>query len=100
METKFILINNLTESLVLSVLDYNDHRKDSEMGFASFDLSKLREDAVHDGVEAPILKDGKERGILRFDVSFFPVMKPDTTGIEEIPDSSKCAHCTERHPLT
>jgi Ca2+-dependent lipid-binding protein len=89
METKFLLINNLTEQLVLSVMDYNDHRKNSEMGFASFDLSKLREDAVHEGVEVPVLKDGKDRGLLRFDVSFFPVLKPDTAGTEQVPDSSK-----------
>ena len=62
METKFILINNLTESLVLTVFDYNDHRKDTELGFATFDLSKLHEDSIHEGVELPVLKDGKEKG--------------------------------------
>ena len=90
METKFLLVNNLTESLILSVFDYNDHRKDSELGFATFDLSKLREDAVHEGLEDVIRKDGKDKGVLRFDVSFFPVLKPDTAGTEQIPDSSKC----------
>lgn len=89
METKFLLVNNLSESLTLAVFDYNDHRKDTEMGFASFDLSKLSEDAVHEGIEEVIRKDGKDRGTLRFDVSFFPVLKPDTTGTEEFPDSSK-----------
>ncbi|EKM60795.1 uncharacterized protein PHACADRAFT_246931 [Phanerochaete carnosa HHB-10118-sp] len=88
METKFILVNNLTETLNLSVLDYNDHRKDTEMGFATFDLAKLRDDATWEGVEAPVQKDGKERGTIRFDVSFFPVLKPGTAGIEEILDSN------------
>lgn len=90
METKFLLVNNLTESLVLSLFDYNDHRKDTDIGFASFDLAKLREDSVHEGIEEVIRKDGKSRGILRFDVSFFPVLKPETTGTEEIPDTSEC----------
>lgn len=77
METKFLLVNNLTESLILSLMDYNDHRKDSEIGSALFDLSKLREDATLEGLEAPILKDGKEKGSMRFDVTFHPVLKPE-----------------------
>ena len=89
METKFLLINSLAESLVLSVFDYNDHRKNSELGFATFDMSKLREDATQEGLELPVLKDGKERGNIRFDVSFFPVLKPDA-GVEQLPDSSEC----------
>ncbi|KAI0344135.1 tricalbin [Trametopsis cervina] len=87
METKFILVNSLTESLNLTVLDFNDHRKDFEMGFASFELAKLREDASHEGVEAPIFKDGKDKGILRFDVSFFPVLKPEPGSTEPLPDT-------------
>jgi Ca2+-dependent lipid-binding protein len=77
METKFILLNNLTESLVLSVYDYNDHRKNTLLGAASFELPALLEDATQEGLERPILKDGKERGTLRFDISFYPVLKPE-----------------------
>ena len=90
-ETKFILVNNLTESLVFSVLDYNEHRKDSEMGAATFDLTKLQEDATHEGIESKIIKDGKERGELRYDVSFYPVLKPqkiDGGKEEELPETS------------
>ncbi|KAH9949508.1 tricalbin [Amylocystis lapponica] len=70
METKFLLVNSLTESLVMSLLDYNEHRKDTEL-------------------ESAILKDGKERGTLRYDVSFYPVLKAEAGqgGIEEIPDT-------------
>ncbi|KAI0706072.1 tricalbin [Cytidiella melzeri] len=88
METKFILVNTLTDSLNLTVLDYNDHRKNTQLGFASFELAKLREDSQHEGVEAPVLKDGKEKGILRFDVKFFPVLKPDPQSTEPIPDTN------------
>ncbi|KAI0067953.1 tricalbin [Artomyces pyxidatus] len=89
-ETKFILINNVTENLILTVLDYNEHRKDTELGAASFELSKLNEDAIQDGLEAHILKDGKERGELRFDISYFPVLAPqvNASGVEELPESS------------
>lgn len=87
METKFILVNNLTDSLVLSLMDFNDHRKDSDMGNAVFELTKLREDATLEGLEASILKDGKERGMMRFDVTFYPVLKPevDSGGKESLP---------------
>ncbi|KAI0726177.1 tricalbin [Fomitopsis betulina] len=91
METKFILVNNLTDSLVLTLMDFNDHRKDSEMGSAVFDMSKLREDSTFEGLEASILKDGKERGMMRFDVTFYPVLKPETDsgGKEILPVDTK-----------
>ncbi|CCM00332.1 uncharacterized protein FIBRA_02362 [Fibroporia radiculosa] len=91
METKFLLVNSLTESLILSVMDYNEHRKDTEIGSAMFDLSKLREEGTYEGIEAPIQKEGKEKGILRFDVTFYPVLKPsvDTGGMEKVPNDTK-----------
>ncbi|CAL1696266.1 unnamed protein product [Somion occarium] len=89
-ETKFLLVNSLTESLVLTVFDYNDHRKDTELGAAVFDLSKLQEDATQDGIELPVLREGKDKGLLRFDVNFYPVLKPqvDQSGIEELPETT------------
>ncbi|KAF7437156.1 hypothetical protein PC9H_003992 [Pleurotus ostreatus] len=76
-ETKFLLIRSLGETLCFNVYDYNDHRRDTLLGVANFDLSKLIEDATQEGIVAPILKDGKDRGDLRFDVSFFPALKQD-----------------------
>ena len=60
------------------------------MGAASFDLSKLGEDGVQEGIETKVLKDGKERGELRFDVSFYPVLKPQIVDgkEEELPETS------------
>ena len=77
--------------LTLNVFDLNEHRKDTELGTASFDLSKLADDATYENIEAKILKDGKERGELRFDLSFYPVLKPqkiDGGKEEELPDTS------------
>ncbi|GLB36472.1 putative tricalbin [Lyophyllum shimeji] len=76
METKFLLVQSLNESLVLNLYDYNEHRKDNLMGSATFELSKLIEDATHEGIRSTLLKDGKERGELRYDVSFYPVLEP------------------------
>ncbi|KAI0666337.1 tricalbin [Trametes maxima] len=89
METKFLLVNSLTENLILKLWDYNDHRANTDLGFATFDLSVLEQDATQENIEVPILKDGKERGSIRFDVNFYPVLKPeaDSGGKEVIPDT-------------
>jgi Ca2+-dependent lipid-binding protein len=79
-ETKFLLVNNLTEQLVMSMYDYNDHRKNAEMGSATFELAQLLEDATQENLESPIVFDGKERGMLRYHVSFYPVLRPQALG--------------------
>ncbi|KAG6910551.1 hypothetical protein DXG01_009501 [Tephrocybe rancida] len=85
-ESKFILVNSLQESLVLNLWDYNDHRKDFLMGSSTFELSKLLEDATQEDIHSPILKDGKERGELSYDVSYFPVLEAPEG--EELPETS------------
>jgi Ca2+-dependent lipid-binding protein len=89
-ESKFLLVNNLTGNLVLTIMDYNEFRKDTEIGTTLFELAKLNEDATHDDLSTPILKDGKQRGELRFDVAYFPVLKSQVneSGVEELPESS------------
>jgi Ca2+-dependent lipid-binding protein len=67
-EVKFLLINSLTETLNLAVLDHNEHRKDTDLGSASFELSSLVDDASQEGLIRKVLKDGKEKGELKFDV--------------------------------
>jgi Ca2+-dependent lipid-binding protein len=71
-------------------MDYNEHRKDTELGASMFELGKLSEDATQEDLSLPILKDGKEKGELRFDVSYFPVLMPQVgeSGVEELPESS------------
>lgn len=87
METKFILINSLHESLTLNLYDYNDHRKDALLGTASFDMAQLQDDATCENINSTLLLDGKERGELRYDVSYYPVLKPDE-GETEVPDTT------------
>jgi hypothetical protein len=59
-------------------VDFNEFLKDTEVGSTVFDLAKLKED-------------GKQRGELRFDVFYFPVLKPQVneSGVEELPKSSE-----------
>ncbi|KAI9511781.1 tricalbin [Russula earlei] len=89
-ESKFILINNHTDNLVLTVMDYNELLKDTEIGASIFELSKLKEDATQDDLSLPVLKDGKQKGDLRFEVLYFPILKPkvNESGVEELPESS------------
>ena len=54
--------------LNFTIMDHNDHRPDGEMGTVTFELGQLTEDAVKEGNESAILKDGKERGMLRYDL--------------------------------
>jgi Ca2+-dependent lipid-binding protein len=87
METKFLLVNSLSESLILHLWDYNDHRKDSLLGTATFELGVLAEDSSHENIVTPLLKDGKDRGELRYDIEYYPVLEPEE-GSTEVPESS------------
>ncbi|KAG9044471.1 hypothetical protein FS837_008089 [Tulasnella sp. UAMH 9824] len=76
--THFVLLNqaNLNETLTLSVMDHNEHRKDTSLGQVNFDLTSILEDATQEGLVKEIMRDGKERGELQFDISYFPVITP------------------------
>lgn len=89
MESKFLLLNALNESLVLSLWDYNDHRKDTKLGSATFELSKLVEDATQEDIVSHLLLDGKDRGELRYDVSWYPVLEAEEG--KELGESSTLA---------
>lgn len=90
METKFLLINALNESLILNLWDYNDHRKDAMLGSATFELSKLLEDATQEELHSQVLKDGKERGEIRYDVSYYPVIEPKEGEDDSLETSKLC----------
>jgi Ca2+-dependent lipid-binding protein len=83
------LVNTLHETLTFNVLDYNEHRADTDLGAATFELTKLLDDSTHEGVNSTILKDGKDRGELRYDISYYPVLKAaKVDGKEELPETS------------
>ncbi|KAF8905450.1 C2 domain-containing protein [Gymnopilus junonius] len=87
-ETKYLLVNSLKDNLTLSIYDYNEHRKNSMMGTATFEFSKLLEDSTHEGIVSPILKDGKPRGELRYDVNYYPVLEPEEGQNERVSEST------------
>lgn len=72
-------------------MDYNDHRQNSLMGTVSFPLDVLEQDATQEDLVRPILKDGKDRGELHFEVNFYPVISPSKTSegtVEKLPETS------------
>lgn len=89
-ETHFILINSLADILAFSVFDYNDHRPDSLLGTVTQELAGLADDAEQESIVSRVISGGKDRGELRYDMSYFPVLQPtknpDGT-IEAPPDS-------------
>lgn len=107
-QTVFILINSLAEALTLTVLDHNEHRKDTPLGVATFELSHLAQDAIQEDLVANILREGKQRGEVRFDLwfiffyiyillfnasmirSFYPVLAPTIVDGKEEPMPETC----------
>lgn len=82
-ETLYIIITNFTDSLTISVFDYNDVRKDKDLGLATFPLDKLEEINEHENLNLEVIANGKPRGIVQTDIRFFPVLEglklPDGT---------------------
>ncbi|WVW80773.1 hypothetical protein I302_102759 [Kwoniella bestiolae CBS 10118] len=90
-ETHFILLNSLADVLNFNIFDFNDHRPDSLLGTVSHELNTLSDDAEQEGVVGKILGGGKDRGEFRYDLSYFPVLKPEKNPdgtVEPVPETS------------
>jgi Ca2+-dependent lipid-binding protein len=77
-ETVNIIVTSLKDSLTINLLDYNDIRKDKELGTATFALEQLEEDTDHENLHLEVMSGGRPRGILQADVRFFPVLEGAT----------------------
>jgi Ca2+-dependent lipid-binding protein len=90
-ETHYIIVTSFNDSLDIQVFDYNEFRKDKELGVASFSLENM--DSVQEFLNErlEIISDGKPRGALSVDLHFFPVLEaqklPDGT-LEELPSTN------------
>ncbi|GAC98407.1 hypothetical protein PHSY_006001 [Pseudozyma hubeiensis SY62] len=76
-ETKVVLLNNLNGMLTMAVMDFNEHRPDSTLGQAAFDLKELMEDPEQENLSTPVILDAKERGEVQYSLSYYPVLKPE-----------------------
>ena len=77
-ETIYVIITTLADSLTLQIYDYNDIRKDKELGTATFALDQLESVTEHENLQLEVLANGKARGLVQADVRFFPVLEGRT----------------------
>ncbi len=71
-ETHYVIVTSFNDSVDIKVLDYNDFRKDKELGVATLQLEDLEElnEIINEDLE--IVSDGKARGLLSCDFSLLP----------------------------
>lgn len=74
-ETHYVIISSFHDSLDMILYDYNEFRKDKELGVASFPLERLEEVDAHENQRIEVTANGKARGIMSCDVRFFPVIE-------------------------
>jgi Ca2+-dependent lipid-binding protein len=76
-ETQFVLIKSLNDVLNLNVMDFNDMRSDALLGTVNHELISLGEDAEQEGIVGRILNAGKDRGEMRYNLSYYPAILPE-----------------------
>ncbi|KAF2032834.1 tricalbin [Setomelanomma holmii] len=90
-ETVNIIVTSLKDALTINLFDYNDIRKDKELGTATFALEQLETETDHENLHLEVMSGGRPRGILQADVRFFPVLQGTTLedGTKEPPPESR-----------
>ncbi|KAI1307734.1 C2 domain-containing protein [Xylaria venustula] len=74
-ETHYVIVTSFNDSLDIMLYDYNDIRKDKELGVASFQLERIEEIGVHENERLEVIANGKARGVVNADIRFFPVLE-------------------------
>ncbi|KAJ9289367.1 hypothetical protein DTO021C3_3193 [Paecilomyces variotii] len=77
-ETIYVIVTSLTDALTIQVYDFNEFRKDKELGVANFALDQLEEVPEHENVTLEVMASGRSRGAVMADVRFFPVLEGRT----------------------
>ncbi|POS83696.1 hypothetical protein EPUL_005364 [Erysiphe pulchra] len=83
-ETLYLIVTTFTDNLTFQFYDYNDFRKDKEIGTATLTLDTIEEYPELENEQLEILMNGKPSGLLAADLRFFPVLERG-----ELPDGSK-----------
>ena len=74
-ETVNVVLTSLREPLTIAVWDYNEFRKDKELGVCSFNLEQLEKDPDHENLQLEVIASGRARGVVQCDVHFYPVLE-------------------------
>lgn len=89
-ETVNVILTSLRDSLTINIFDYNDLRKDKELGTATFSLDQLETETEHENLHLEIMSGGRPRGILQADIRFFPILEGEMVdGVREPPPESR-----------
>jgi Ca2+-dependent lipid-binding protein len=83
-ETKYVIVTSFNDMLTLQVFDYNEYRKDKELGSSSFPLERVQEITEHENEHLEVMANGKARGAILADFKFFPVLQG-----RDLPDGKK-----------
>jgi Ca2+-dependent lipid-binding protein len=89
-ETVNVVISSLKDDIHLKVFDYNEIRKDKELGEATFSLDRFEKDDEYENEQLPIMINGRPRGQVQCDMRFFPVLegtKLDDGTVQDVPES-------------
>jgi Ca2+-dependent lipid-binding protein len=74
-ETKYVIVTSFNDSLTVHLFDYNEYRKDKELGTATFPLERVEEVVEYENERLEVMANGKVRGIVTADIRFFPVLQ-------------------------
>nr|OQO30630.1 hypothetical protein B0A51_01516 [Rachicladosporium sp. CCFEE 5018] len=74
-ETVNVVLTSLREPLTIAVYDYNEYRKDKELGVCTFNLEQLETDQEHENQHLEVMAAGRPRGVVQCDIRFFPVLE-------------------------
>lgn len=74
-ETYYLLVNSLDQKLFLKCFDFNDIRKDTLIGEIEVDMRDLYQQHCFEGLISDIQLAGKSKGILDYDIRWFPVLE-------------------------
>ena len=88
-ETIYVIITSFADALTISPYDWNEYRKDKELGTATFALDKLEEMNEHESLHLEVMSSGRSRGAVHADIRFFPVLegrKLETGEVEPPPE--------------
>jgi len=90
-QTVNIIITSLKDALTINIFDFNDFRKDKELGTATFALEQLEAEDEHENLQLEVMSGGRTRGIVQADIRFFPVLEGETLddGTKAAPPESR-----------
>ncbi|QIW98420.1 hypothetical protein AMS68_003938 [Peltaster fructicola] len=74
-ETFNIILTSFKEPLTMYLYDYNEFRKDKELGICTFEMSQLENEPINENLQLEVIANGRARGIVQCDLRFFPVMQ-------------------------